>query len=247
MQAEPSEHKAEPPPDMARRLAALHEQIGEAALRARRASGEIRLIAVSKAHSAEAVLAAINAGQFIFGENRVQEALDKQAALQGLPESIPPLEWHLIGHLQSNKARFASAAFQWVHSVDRLELARRLNDAAQAAGVMCKALIQVNVADDPNKHGIAPAGLVPLVDTILEANLTGLSLRGLMTIGRLNAGEAETRRAFAQLRTLRDALRERMDLPGFSELSMGMSGDFPWAIAEGATMVRVGGALFGGR
>lgn len=247
MQLELSEHKAYPMHDMASRLAAIHEQIDEAARRAGRDCREVRLIAVSKAHPAEAVMAAVHAGQIVFGENRVQEALDKQASLNVLPAAVPPLEWHLIGHLQSNKARIVPAAFQWVHSVDRLELARRLNDAAQIAGIACNALIQINVDEDPNKHGIAPADLVPLVETILEANFAGLSLRGLMTIGRLNAGEAQTRRAFAQLRELRDALRERMDLPEFSELSMGMSGDFPWAIAEGATMVRVGNALFGTR
>jgi pyridoxal phosphate enzyme (YggS family) len=247
MQLELCEHKAEPVPDMASRLAAIHERIGEAACRAGRDSGEVRLIAVSKAHPVEVVMAAARAGQIIFGENRVQEALDKQAALHALPGTIPPLEWHLIGHLQSNKARFVPTAFQWVHSLDRLELARRLNDAAQAAGTICNALIQVNVADDPNKQGIAPTDLVQLVDTILAAGFAGLSLRGLMTIGRLNAGEVVTRRAFAHLRTLRDTLREKMALPAFSELSMGMSGDFCWAVAEGATMVRVGSALFGER
>lgn len=247
MQAELFVHKAEPVSDVAERLAAIREQIGEAARGAGRAPGDIRLIAVSKGHPAEAVLAAVHAGQFILGENRVQEALDKQAALRVLPETRAPLEWHLIGHLQSNKARFVPSAFQWVHSLDRLELARRLSEAAQAAGVTCNALIQVNVADDPNKRGIAPADLTPLVEMILQANLAGLNLRGLMTIGRLNAGETGTRRAFAQLRELRDNLRERMDLPKFSELSMGMSGDFSWAIAEGATMIRIGSALFGER
>jgi pyridoxal phosphate enzyme (YggS family) len=247
MQLEASGDRAGPASDMTSRLAAIREQIGEAARRAGRDGGEIRLIAVSKAHPAEAVMAAIHSGQIIFGENRVQEALDKQAALHALPETVPPLEWHLVGHLQSNKARFVPAAFQWVHTVDRLDLARRLNDAAQAAGTVCSALIQVNVSDDPNKHGIAPAGLVPLVDTMLEADFAALSLRGLMTIGRLNAGEVATRRAFAQLCALRDSLRERSGLPGFGELSMGMSGDFAWAIAEGATMVRVGSALFGRR
>ena len=232
---------------MADRLAAIRERIGEAARRAGRAPGDIRLIAVSKGHPAEAVWVAAHANQFIFGENRVQEALDKQTALQALPATLAPLEWHLIGHLQSNKTRLVPTAFQWVHSIDRLELARRIGDAAHAAGVVCNALVQVNVADDPNKHGVAAVDLIPLVGAILGANLAGLTLRGLMTIGRLNAGETETRRAFAQLRELRDSVRERMDLPAFSELSMGMSGDFPWAIAEGATMLRVGSALFGER
>lgn len=247
MQLELSKRKAERVPDMPRRLAAIHEQIDEAARRAGRDRGEIRLIAVSKAHPADAVMAAAHAGQMSFGENRVQEALDKQAALRALPGSLPALEWHLIGHLQSNKARLVPAAFQWVHSVDRLDLARRLNEAAQAAGVVCNALIQVNVSGDPKKHGIAPADLVRLFDTIQEANFAALSLRGLMTIGRLNAGEVATRRAFAQLRALRDSMRELGGLLEFNELSMGMSGDFTWAIAEGATMVRVGSALFGER
>lgn len=247
MQSERSGHKATPVSDMAERLSAINDRIGETARRAGRAPGDIRLIAVSKGHSAEAVLAAARAGQFVFGENRVQEGLEKQATLDVLPETLVPLEWHLIGHLQSNKARLVPAAFHWVHSIDRLELARRLSEAAHTGGVNCNALIQVNVAGDPNKHGVAPGDLVPLVETILQANLTGLSLRGLMTIGRLNAGEIETRRAFVQLRELRDILHERMGLPACTELSMGMSGDFPWAIAEGATMVRIGSALFGER
>ncbi len=247
MQAEPTGPKDEHGFDMCERLAAINDRIDEAARLARRTPGDIRLIAVSKGHPADAVLAAVHAGQFMFGENRVQEALDKQAALRRRPETLAPLEWHLIGHLQSNKARFVPAAFNWVHTLDRLELARRLSEAARAAGVECNVLIQVNVADDPSKRGIAPADLVPLVETILRASLAGLNLSGLMTIGRLNAGETETRQAFAQLRELRDTLRERLDLPMFSELSMGMSGDFPWAIAEGATMVRIGSALFGER
>lgn len=232
---------------LAQNLCRINDRIAEAAERAGRPRGSVKLIAVSKTRPAETVLEAIRAGQHVFGENRVQEALDKQAALPVLQGSAALIEWHLIGHLQTNKAKLVPKAFQWVHTVDSLELAGKIGEAARKAGVACNALIQVNVANDPAKHGIEPAGLEPLIEALLNAQLEGLALRGLMTIGRLGATEVETRRAFASLRTLRDRIRERSGLPAFSELSMGMSGDFPLAIAEGATMVRIGSALFGER
>jgi hypothetical protein len=159
----------------------------------------------------------------------------------------PPLEWHLIGHLQRNKARFVPAAFQWVHTLDSVMLARRMGDAARAAGVTINALIQVNVAQDPDKQGVAPEALHPLIESLLQAEIVGLSLRGLMTIGRLDASTDDTRRAFAELRALQHEISQWFRLPEFTELSMGMTGDFEIAIAEGATMVRVGSAIFGER
>jgi pyridoxal phosphate enzyme (YggS family) len=232
---------------LSRNLHLVNDQVAEAIVRAGRPMDSVKLIAVSKTHPAEVVAAAAQAGQRVFGENRVQEALDKQAALNALPENLPPLEWHLIGHLQSNKARFVPAAFQWVHTTDSLELAKRISDAALKAGLVCNALIQVNVADDPAKHGIDPAELVPLVEAVHSAELGGLALRGLMTIGKLNATESEARHAFASLRSLCDRVREQSGMAAFNELSMGMSSDFPLAIAEGATMIRVGSAIFGER
>lgn len=229
-------------------LAAVHERIAVAARRAGRPPESIRLIAVSKTHPAETVAAALQCGQRVFGESRVQEAQEKQRALRALlSPPAPAIEWHLIGHLQSNKARFVPEAFQWVHTLDSLTLARRIGDEARAAGVTINALIQVNVAGDPRKHGVASEALHPLVESLLGANISGLSLRGLMTIGRLDAGPADTQRAFAELRALRDDVSRKFGLPQFSELSMGMTGDFEAAIAEGATMVRIGSAIFGER
>jgi pyridoxal phosphate enzyme (YggS family) len=228
-------------------LARINDQIAEAVMKAGRPTGSVRLIAVSKTYPAERVAEAIQAGQHVFGESRVQEALNKQEALAGLPEGESPVEWHLIGHLQTNKANFVPGAFQWVHTIDSLELAKRLSEASIRAGVICYGLIQVNVANDPAKQGIKPAELESLLERILAAELGGLKLRGLMTIGKLDAPECETRQSFAGLRALRDKARERFGLPDFSELSMGMSGDFQLAIAEGATLVRVGSAIFGER
>ena len=232
---------------LSRNLHSVNDQVSEAIARAGRAKDSVKLIAVSKTCTAEVVAAAARAGQWVFGENRVQEALDKQAALEAQSGNLPPLEWHLIGHLQSNKARFVPAAFKWVHTIDSVEIARRISDAALRAGLVCNALIQVNVADDPAKHGIEASELFPLVEAVHGAELSGLALRGLMTIGKLNATEAEARHAFARLRSLRDRLREQPGMAAFNELSMGMSSDFPLAIAEGATMIRVGSAIFGER
>lgn len=228
-------------------LVEVRERIAAAACRAGRVPEDIRLIAVSKSHPAETVAAAFACGQHVFGESRVQEAQEKQRALRASAQPVSAIEWHLIGHLQSNKARFVPEVFSWVHTLDSVSLARRIGDAAHAAGVTINGLIQVNVAGDPRKHGVAPEALPPLVESLLGANIAGLSLRGLMTIGRLDAGSADTQRAFAGLRALRDDVVRKFGLPAFGELSMGMTGDFEAAIAEGATMVRIGSAIFGGR
>jgi pyridoxal phosphate enzyme (YggS family) len=232
---------------LAERFALLQYTINAAERAACRAPGSTRLIAVSKTYPAETVAAAARLGQIRFGENRVQEAQVKRAAVPGLlGRPGAPLEWHLIGHLQANKARFTGGC-DWVHSVDSLDLARRISQAATAVGACCKVLIQVNVADDPDKHGLAPQALGPLVESIQQAGLVGIALRGLMTIGRVHADASETRRTFAGLRTLCERVRRESGLARFTELSMGMSGDYQTAIAEGSTMVRVGSALFGAR
>lgn len=228
-------------------LVEVRERIVAAACRAGRVPEDVRLIAVSKSHPAETVAGALQCGQRVFGESRVQEAQEKQHALRALLPPAPAIEWHLIGHLQSNKARFVPETFSWVHALDNVSLARRIGDAARAAGVTINALIQVNVAGDPRKHGVASDALRPLVESLLAANIAGLSLRGLMTIGQLDASAADTQRAFADLRTLRDDVSRKFGLPEFTELSMGMTGDFEAAIAEGATMVRIGAAIFGQR
>ncbi len=227
---------------IARNLAQVREEIAAAARAAGRKPEEIRLIAVSKTHPPEAVAAAIAAGQVDFGENTVQEALTKIPLYKG-----KPVTWHMIGHLQSNKARFIPGNFAWVHSVDSLKLAQRLSRLAQEKGVVLDTLFEVNVTRDPAKHGLSPEELAPVLDTLLKEGHPGLRLRGLMTIGPYPATEADSRACFARLRELRDDCRQRFGLKDFTELSMGMSGDYAAAIREGATMVRVGTAIFGER
>ncbi len=225
---------------VAANLARVRDEIATAARAAGRRPEDIRLIAVSKTHPPEAVAAAIAAGQSDFGENTVQEALTK----------IPiygSVTWHMIGHLQSNKAKFVPGSFAWVHSIDSLKLAQRLSRQAAEKGVALDALFEVNVTRDPAKHGLAPEELAPVLDALLKEGHPGLRLRGLMTIGPYPATEADSRACFARLRELRDECRKRFGLQDFTELSMGMSGDYAAAIKEGSTMVRIGTAIFGER
>jgi pyridoxal phosphate enzyme (YggS family) len=197
----------------------------------------VRIVAVTKTHGPEAVRAAVAAGLTDVGENRVQEAMEKQAALAGIR-----VDWHLIGTLQRNKARHAAGRFALIHSVDRLDLAAEL-DRRTAEGARQAVLIQVNCSDEPQKGGVEPAGLPALLDAL--GGLARLEVRGLMTMSALTDDVAEQRRAFHRLRELRDAgERSGHRLP---ELSMGMSGDFTVAVEEGATMIRLGTLLFGER
>jgi pyridoxal phosphate enzyme (YggS family) len=223
-------------------LATLRAHIAEVARAAGRDPQTVRLIAVSKTHPVESVRAAVEAGQHEFGESTVQEALPKIAAL-----STNQVAWHFIGHLQSNKAKFIPGNFAWVHSLDNAKLAARLSRAAQEKDARVNALIEVNITGDPAKHGIAPEALPGLLDQLLRTELPAIGLRGLMTIGPYEASEREIRGSFARLRALRDENRERFGLAAFTELSMGMSADYALAIAEGATMVRLGTAIFGER
>jgi pyridoxal phosphate enzyme (YggS family) len=198
---------------------------------------EVRVVAVTKTHPPSAVNAAVEAGLRDVGENRVQEAVEKQAALSGTS-----VDWHLIGTLQRNKARHSVGRFALIHSVDRLELAAELD--RRAALVAKQAiLVQVNCSGEPQKGGVEPEGLAALLDALKP--LSNLDVRGLMTMSALTDDPAEQRRAFRVLRDLRDA-EERLGhrLP---ELSMGMSGDYPVAVEEGATMIRLGTVLFGER
>jgi pyridoxal phosphate enzyme (YggS family) len=228
--------------DARERLGAIRRRIADAAARAGRSAGEVRLIAVSKKQPAQAMQALVDAGAKDFGESQVQEALDKVAHFRGAG-----LNWHFIGHLQSNKTRHVPGHFHWVHSVDSTRLARRLNEAVCAAATApLQMLLQVNVAGDPAKHGLMPGELYAAVDELLELRLEGVRLRGLMTIGWLDSDESATRASFARLRDLLAGCRARFG-DEFRELSMGMSGDFEIAVEEGATMVRVGTALFGPR
>jgi pyridoxal phosphate enzyme (YggS family) len=220
-------------------LSAVRERIVAAANRAGRDPGSITLVGVSKTMPAERVREAVEAGLLHIGENRVQEAVSKVGTLSSLTPS--PI-WHLIGHLQSNKARRAAEVFSWVQSIDREDLARRLDRAAGDLGKTLDVLIQVDVGDEPTKHGVTVDELKPLAE--VTAALSHLRLQGLMTIPPL--GEPETARPFfRRLREIRDGLQATgHELP---ELSMGMTNDFEVAVEEGATIIRVGRAIFGER
>jgi pyridoxal phosphate enzyme (YggS family) len=200
------------------------------------------LIAVSKGHSKEAIASAIAAGQSDFGESTTQDALPKISQLAN-----PSIDWHFIGHLQTNKAKFIPGNFSWLHSLDSLDLARKISRRAGEQSATVNILIEVNVSRDPKKHGIAPDALPGFIEKLIEEELAALPLRGLMTIGPHGAPESEIRACFAGLRRLRDDCQRRFGLKNFSELSMGMSDDYVAAIQEGATMVRVGTAIFGER
>lgn len=200
-------------------------------------SHPVTIVAVTKTHPAEAVRAAAAAGLTAVGENRVQEALSKQAEVPDLA-----IEWHLIGSLQRNKAKHAVNHFALIHSLDSLALAGDL-DRRAAPGSRQAVLVQVNCSGEPQKGGVEPDGLPPLLDGL--AALPHLEVRGLMTMAELSSDEAIPRAAFRKLRTLRDEASSRGHrLP---ELSMGMSGDYLVAVEEGATMVRLGTLLFGER
>ena len=197
----------------------------------------VRIVAVTKTHGPEAVRAAVAAGLRDIGENRVQEALQKQDALLDVA-----VEWHLVGTLQRNKAKYAAGRFVLIHSVDRADLAAEL-DRRAAPGSRQPILVQVNCSAEPQKGGVAPASLPELLDQL--RTLERIEVQGLMTMSALTEDQAEQRRAFRLLRELRDASeRSGHRLP---ELSMGMSGDYPIAVEEGATMIRLGTILFGER
>lgn len=198
---------------------------------------DVRIVAVTKTHPPAAVRAAAAAGLADVGENRVQEALDKQKALGDVP-----VAWHLIGTLQRNKARHAVGRFALIHSVDRIDLAAELGRRLDQ-GRRQSVLVQVNCSGEPQKGGVEPDGLSALLESL--RGIEGLDVRGLMTMSALTDDTTEQRRAFRLLRDLRDdAGRSGHSLP---ELSMGMSGDFTIAVEEGATMVRLGTVLFGER
>jgi len=228
--------------DIGGNLEKVRDAIAGAAHAAGRSSDDVTLVAVSKRQPVELIAAAIAAGQRDFGESTMQEALPKLEQFRA-----EALVWHFIGHLQSNKARFVPGNFTWLHSLDSLALAQRLSRLAPAQGSALDALIEVNIARDPARHGVARERLVPLVEQLLRAPLPGIRLRGLMAIGPHPATEPELRAAFAGVRALRDECRQRFGLSGFTELSMGMSSDFVPAIREGATLIRIGTAIFGSR
>jgi PLP dependent protein len=227
---------------IAERVAAVRERIARAAAKAGRDAETVTLVAVSKTQGAEAVREAFAAGVRVFGENRVQEAEAKASALADLREG--GLQWHLVGHLQVNKAKKAAPLFDLVHSVDSTDLARKLAGLAAECGRTLRALVQVDLAGEETKFGVPEAELSPVLESLRA--LPGLSLEGLMLIPPLFEEPERARPFFRRLRVLRDdALDEGLLASGF--LSMGMSHDFDIAIEEGATLVRVGTAIFGER
>jgi len=223
-------------------LGIIRERMRVAAGGSGRNVDDIRLVAVTKYMPPEYVQAAMSAGQHCFGENTLQDALGKQALLDN-----PLNEWHFIGHLQSNKAKLIPVNFAWLHTLDSLKIAHKLSTSATRSQRTLNVLLQVNIANDPDKYGLPSASVYPFVEDLLEAGLAGIRLRGLMTIGRRNDSLDQTRANFSALRKLAEACAERFDADRFRELSMGMSNDFEIAIAEGATMIRVGSSIFGQR
>lgn len=225
---------------IAANLQAVHQRIAAAAQQAGRQPADIALLAVSKTVPPDRIRAAYAAGQVAFGENYVQEGVDKIAALADLRHRV---QWHFIGPLQSNKTRLVAEHFDWVHAVDRLRIAERLSAQRPAGMAALQVCIQVNISGEASKSGVAPAEVPGLAHAV--AALPGLRLRGLMAIPEPEHDPAAQRRPFAAMRAMLQALRtDGLDL---DTLSMGMSGDMEAAIAEGATLVRIGTAIFGAR
>jgi hypothetical protein len=217
-------------------LQAVRRRIRAAELACGRPEGSVRLLAVSKTQPAAVLRAAYGLGQREFGENYLQEAVEKQDALADLD-----ILWHFIGPIQSNKTRPIAERFDWVHGIDRLKIAQRLSDQRPEDIAPLNVCIQVNIGGESTKSGVAPAGLAGLAHAV--AALPRLRLRGLMAIPAPTTDAGEQHAAFRRLRELLDGL----DMPELDTLSMGMSGDLEAAVAEGATLVRIGTAIFGRR
>lgn len=227
--------------ELPKRLAVVRDRVADAASRAGRSPGDVRLIAVSKTHPIEAVRAAADAGQIDFGENKVQEALQKIAQ-----STDTSLRWHLIGHLQSNKAKKAAAAVHAIHAVDSVDLLKKIDQAAAVAGRTVEVLVQVDLALEDTKFGAPEAAVPGIFDA--AGDCAAARITGLMLLPPLAENPEDARRWFARLRGVRDRLRDAgVPAERLRELSMGMSHDFEVAIEEGATIVRVGTAIFGER
>jgi pyridoxal phosphate enzyme (YggS family) len=225
--------------DLAARLQSVKERIGRACARSGRLPGSVRLLAVTKGFPARTVREAMALGIRDFGENRVQEAEEKIAAVK------PGPHWHLVGHLQGNKAKKAVSLFETIHSIDSMPIADLVSRRAAEQGKRTVCLVEVNTSGDRSKYGVAPEGALDLLRA--ARGFEGIDLRGLMTIGPLSGGPDGARRAFRDLTRIRAEAVGAGLLAGGADLSMGMSDDFEIAIEEGATIVRVGSALFGSR
>ncbi|HOI72534.1 MAG TPA: YggS family pyridoxal phosphate-dependent enzyme [Syntrophales bacterium] len=221
-------------------IASVTEEIARAARKAGRSPAEVRLLAVTKTVDDDRIREAIAAGVDLIGENYVQEARRKIELLGR------PLPWHFIGHLQTNKAKYAVRLFDLIHSVDRMELGRELDRRAAAAGTPLRILVEVNVSGEASKSGIPAVHALDLIRGLAE--LPGLSIRGLMTMPPWFDDPEEARPHFSTLRQLAESIRrERIEGVHMEELSMGMTNDYRIAVEEGATIVRVGRAIFGER
>lgn len=225
--------------DISASLTAVRQRIAESERQYARAPGSVQLIAVSKTQSCDRVRIAYETGQRSFGENYVQEALDKMALLTDCY-----IAWHFIGPIQSNKTRALATHFDWVHTVDRDRIAQRLSDQRPADKPALNVLLQVNISDEASKSGVTLAALPALADSV--AAMSRLQLRGLMAIPAPSNDFDSQRHVFRQLAVARDQLIQ-LGHAGCTELSMGMSQDCEAAIAEGATMVRIGSDIFGSR
>lgn len=223
-------------------LVKVQQQITQAAIQSGRTPEEIQLIAVSKTKSVELIKEALAAKQTAFGENRIQEALGKIEVLRKSDQ----VEWHLIGHLQKNKVKYCPGNFQWIHSIESAELANKLESRCAFTNKNINVLIQVNLSREESKSGLQEWDDILRVAESISAG-KWLKLRGLMTIPAPNLGELKTRKIYEQIRRWRDKLQHELDSQEITELSMGMTADYHWAIQEGATMIRVGTAIFGSR
>ncbi len=240
--------------DIRDNLARIQERIAQAALRSGRGAEDITLVAVTKTFSADVVLAAHEAGLRHFGENRAREGISKMTAIEPYVADDPPI-WHMIGHIQSRKARRVADHYDYVHSVDRLKIARRLSSYAEGADRELPVLLECNISGEGSKYGFPLENwdgddeqrrtFLAAVDEMTR--LPALQLRGLMTMPPYVDDPEEVRPLFASLRALRDLLREQFPSSEWAQLSMGMTNDFEVAIEEGATMVRIGRAIFGAR
>ncbi|MBS3784650.1 MAG: YggS family pyridoxal phosphate-dependent enzyme [Anaerolineae bacterium] len=240
--------------DISANLARIRERVAEAAQRVGRAPEDVTLVAVTKTHPADVVLAAYEAGVRHFGENRAREGISKITAIEPYISGEIP-NWHMIGHIQSRKARRVVEHYDYVHSVDRVSIAQRLSSYIDGGEKVLPVLLECNISGEGSKYGFAlrdweenearQKAFFGAVDEILA--LPGLEVRGLMTMPPYVDDPEEVRPLFASLRSLRDVLRERFTSVDWRHLSMGMTNDFEVAIEEGATMVRVGRGIFGPR
>jgi len=216
----------------------IRDKVIETAIKCSRDPDQIRILPVSKTFSSQIIQEAINSGINIFGENKIQEAGEKKSVLKG------HFEFHMIGHLQSNKVREAVSLFEVIHSVDKLSTASKLNSEAEKQGKIQKILLQLKTTDEITKYGASTEEVISLAERI--SSMTNLKLEGLMTIGPNSSDKMLIQKSFIETAGVLDIINNRLKL-NLSELSMGMSGDYTVAIKEGATIVRIGSAIFGDR